>query len=363
MLAAGHSVRVVYIAERFGEDFLQSDLAALCSSVRKVCFAGVLPTIVKWLSGSSVSRAWCGSTEAKEVIAEQCIGVDVVWVEHLRGAGMLPETLSVPVVWDAVDALGPLFEGRAQLVSNPLKSWVFRIEANRTRIEETVLASRFCQTIAVTEREAFQIGPNVIPIQNGVDLDYFRPALSAIDDPSKNICMVGRWNYLPNAHGCSTFLRDVWPSVTRAFPNAVCTIVGPGCTAGSLVADAVKSAKNVVLTGSVDDIRPFIENSILTVCPVMLAAGMQNKILESIACGVPVVCTEIAAQGTVPRGMAGVLSATNSFQMVQAITSLLENPADARRCGLSGRQELERTMSWEPSYAQITALLEQVLHP
>jgi hypothetical protein len=131
--------------------------------------------IGRWLGGMSISQAWCGSTEAKKVILELSAGADVVWVEHLRGAGMLPSALSCPVIWDAVDALGPLFTGRAGLVQNPLKSWVFNCEATRTGREEALLAARFSATIAVTEREAALLGPNVTAIQNGVDCDYFQP--------------------------------------------------------------------------------------------------------------------------------------------------------------------------------------------
>ena len=366
MLAAGHTVRVVYVAERFGVDFAQSDVGALCADVRAVEFAGLLPTLFRWLGGMSVSQAWCGSAGAKQVILELSAGADVVWVEHLRGVGMLPRGMSVPVVWDAVDALGPLFEGRADLVDNPLKALVFRWEAMRTRREEAVLATRFRAAIAVTEREAALIGPGVLAIPNGVDCDYFKPSGEALD-PRKplRICMFGRWNYLPNAHGCARFLRDVWPSVCRTFPGVVCTVIGPGAEEGSTVADAAAAgvaAGTVVLEGPVPDIRPYIHSSVLTVCPAMLAAGMQNKILESIACGVPVVCTAIAAEGTLPGGMPGVFPAATTSEMIETITKLLADPQRANKVGDDGRAVVEQTMTWQPSYAKIAAVLEQVLH-
>jgi len=367
MLAAGHDVRVVYVEERFGVDFSQSDDAARCSAVRKVPFAGVISTLGRWLGGMSISQAWCGSTEAKKVILELSAGADVVWVEHLRGAGMLPSKLSCPVIWDAVDALGPLFAGRARLVQNPLKSWVFKCEATRTGREEALLAARFSATIAVTEREAALLGPNVTAIQNGVDCDYFQPSLNTESDKkSLHICMVGRWNYLPNSHGCVQFLRDVWPEVCLKFPEAVCTVVGPGCEAGSSIADAAGDgirAGNVVLVGPVPDVRPYLHKSLLSVCPVMLAAGMQNKILESIACGVPVVCTEIAAAGTIPGGLPGVFPASKPSEMIDIITNLMADPQSAQLQGLRGRDVVASTMTWKPSYAKVAMRLEQVLHP
>jgi glycosyltransferase involved in cell wall biosynthesis len=268
-------------------------------------------------------------------------------------------------VWDAVDALGPLFEGRANLVDNPLKRLVFRCEAMRTRREEAILATRFQAAIAVTEREAALIGPGVLAIPNGVDCDYFKPSGETLN-PRKplRICMFGRWNYLPNAHGCARFLRDVWPSVCRAFPDAICTVIGPGCEAGSTVADAAAAgvaAGTVVLEGPVPDIRPYIHSSVLTVCPAMLAAGMQNKILESIACGVPVVCTAIAAEGTLPGGMPGVFPASTTSEMIETITMLLADPRKANNVGGDGRAVVDQTMTWQPSYAKIAAVLEQVL--
>ena len=367
MLAAGHDVRVVYVTERFGVDFAQSDDAALCSAVRKVRFAGLVSTLSRWLGGMSVSQAWCASTEAKKVILELSAGADVLWVEHLRGAGMLPQAVRCPVVWDAVDALGPLFTGRAGLVQNPLKSWMFNCEAKRTGREEASRAAQFSATIAVTECEAALLGPNVITIPNGVDCDSFQPAKSSDSDKRRlNICMVGRWNYLPNSHGCVQFLRDVWPEVCLKFPEAVCTIVGPGCQAGSPIADAAADGvkdDNVVLVGPVPDVRPYLHQSLLSVCPVMLAAGMQNKILESIACGVPVVCTDIAAAGTIPEGLPGVFPTAKASEMVDIVTKLMMDPQHAQLQGLRGRDVVAATMDWQPSYAKIAMRLEQVLHP
>jgi len=366
MLAAGHSVRVVYVAERFGEDFSTSDVAAQCSDVRKVQFAGLLPTLWRWLGGMSVSKAWCGSEAAKSVILELTAGSDVVWVEHLRGAGMLPDGISVPIVWDAVDALGPLFEGRAGFVKNPIKALVFRLEAMRTKHEEGKLAARFQAAIAVTKREASLIGPSVIAIPNGVDCDYFQPSQFPLDvSKPLNICMFGRWNYLPNAHGCALFLRHVWPIISRSFPGTKCIVIGPGAEAGSIVADAAaegQAAGTVILEGTVADIRPYIYQSVLTVCPAMLAAGMQNKILESIACGVPVVCTATAAEGTLPGGMPGVFPASTASEMIDLVTQLLSDPDRAAVQGHQGRMVVEKTMTWQPSYAQIASVLERVLH-
>ena len=260
-----------------------------------------------------------------------------------------------------------MFTGRARLVQNPLKSWVFNCEATRTGREEALLAARFSATIAVTEREAALLGPNVIAIPNGVDCDYFQPSLNTESDrKSLHICMVGRWNYLPNSHGCVQFLRDVWPAICLKFPEAVCTVVGPGCQAGSPIADAASDgirAENVVLVGPVPDVRPYLHQSLLSVCPVMLAAGMQNKILESIACGVPVVCTEIAAAGTIPGGLPGVFPTANASDMVDIITQLMVDPQHAQLQGLRGRDVVASTMTWKPSYAKVAMRLEQVLHP
>lgn len=365
MLAAGHELRVVYVAERFGQDFLDTDIAAQCETVQKVPFAGILPTLGRWLTGMSVSRAWCGSMTAKSAIGTLSADADVVWVEHLRGAGMLPNAINCPIIWDAVDALGPLFTGRAELVNNSAKAMMFCCEAQRTQREEAEFVLRAHATIAVTQREAVRIGANVSVVPNGVDFDYFQPAEATPDaETSPEICMVGRWNYLPNAHGCAHFLRDVWPAITKSFPGAICTIVGPGSEAGSLVADAAAPAirtGSVVLTGPVSDIRPYIQKSLLTVCPVMLAAGMQNKILESIACGVPVVCTKVAAEGTLSRPISGLFSSGTPAQMIADIQSLLSDPTKARNAGAEGRAQLSESMSWQPSYRKIALLLEQVL--
>src|ERR1700730_10658001 len=125
---------------------------------------------------------------------------------------------------------------------------------------------------------------------NGVDSDFFCP----VDEPyePETISFIGRMDYYPNQEAMFCFCRDTWPLLKKRRPGLKLLIVGAD---PSLAVRKLGELSGVSVTGSVPDVRPYIRGSALMVAPLAIARGTQNKILEAMAMGVPVVTSGVAA--------------------------------------------------------------------
>ena len=179
----------------------------------------------------------------------------------------------------------------------PPMSWVYGLESHRLRQIEAGRSDHFDAITVISDAEADayrkHVGnhPGIAVVGNGVDLEYFSP----LPDASSNtLCFVGVLNYKPNADGITWFVETVMPLLRQRVPDAKLLIVGRHPT------PAVRSLAGypgVEVVGSVPDVRPYIEQSAAVIAPLKIARGLQNKVLEAMACAKPVVCSSEAAEG------------------------------------------------------------------
>src|SRR5262249_46278616 len=160
------------------------------------------------------------------------------------------------------------------------------------------LALRFDQCSVTTqhERESFQNLRVTIPctvIPNGVDTSYFRRTGNHGGSASV-IVFLGRMDYFPNIDGVRYFVKEVLPLVRAKMPNVEFRIVGSNPS--SKIQELAKTPR-ITVTGHVPDVRDYVGDAAVSIAPLRIARGTQNKILESMAMGVPVVASSQAAKG------------------------------------------------------------------
>jgi glycosyltransferase involved in cell wall biosynthesis len=219
--------------------------------------------------------------------------------------------------------------------------------------------------VVTTEREARMVreiwaGARVHVIPNGVDASYFNPgqlsaAANSKDALQPTVAFVGDMSYFPNQEAASFFARSVLPLIRLELSDARFLIVGRN---PSRRVRELQQIAGVEVTGSVPDVRPYLAQTHVSVAPFSIAAGIQNKILEAMACGVPVVATTRSAQGLAPEVVAALETAEGADELASKVLRLLKDPQLARRKGMEGMRQVTAGHNWERSLEMLLQLLE-----
>jgi len=244
--------------------------------------------------------------------------------------------------------------------TGPPMSWVYRRE-HRTLLEyERRLAHSFFENVLCTplEQRIFseQIpGASSIVIRNGVDLEYFRPDPSAAEPG--HLVFMGVMNYLPNIDGCIYFVDEVLPLVRDEFPDARFTIIGAHPT---VEVEKLARVPGVEVTGFVDDTRDWIHRGAISVAPLRIARGIQNKVLEAMAMGLPVVGSVCATQGVGAEDGRDYLVRDDPEGQANAIRELLRAPDEARALGGRARKYVEDHYEWDVVLRSLDEVLDRI---
>ena len=237
----------------------------------------------------------------------------------------------------------------------------YLIEGIKLKRAEMMLARKFdyctCTTQAELETlESYNTGAHTGWFPNGVDADYFHLSEEPYD-PDR-ICFVGRMDYYPNQQAMFDFCNHTLPLVRDRNPNIKLVIVGAN---PSRAVRKLGELPGVTVTGSVADVRSFVHNCALTIAPLTIARGTQNKILESMAMGCPVIASNWAAGGVdaVPGEHLLIASAPSDY--VDAILRLTENPEERAKLALSGRKRVLSHHNWPSSMERLDELIARCL--
>jgi polysaccharide biosynthesis protein PslH len=232
--------------------------------------------------------------------------------------------------------------------------WLEAVKLERT---ERLLASRFdlatCTTRAEMESlQALGTTARTDWFPNGVDAQYFQPHSQPYDPDL--ISFVGRMDYFPNQQAVIRFCADVLPSLQQRRPGTRFEIVGAD---PSPEIRALAQRPGVRVTGSVPDVRPYVTNAALTVAPLEIARGTQNKILESMAMGVPVVCSRQAVGGVDAVSPEHLLAYQDDSGLIEAVLAVMNDRTLRARLAVTGRERVVANHSWDASMRRVDALI------
>jgi sugar transferase (PEP-CTERM/EpsH1 system associated) len=241
---------------------------------------------------------------------------------------------------------------------------LYRLEARRVRRLEGRLTQTAEAVTLVSEREAedFRLRceedglprattAKIRAVFNGVDLEYFQPQSNAGE---LSCTFVGAMDYLPNIEAVRWFATNVWPTVRERYPAARFCIVGRNPAAP--VTQLAKLA-GVTVTGPVDDVRPWISRSAAVVAPLQIARGIQNKVLEAMAMGRPVVATPQALAGLDVEVPQEAFCARGVEEWHDTIQRLFEDERLRAETGASARRYVETHHAWEATLQPLRRLL------
>lgn len=401
----GHQMTVATLWTTPGE---QAELQQLAAFGLQVIARELSPVRSYWNCLSALptmtplQASFCWQPDLADAILAELVnsqhagdaGFDVIHVEHLRGAryGLWlqaqvparPSNSRPPIVWDSVDCISHLF-AQAAAQSRSLRSRLMtRLELSRTNSYEGWLQTRFDKVIVtspidkaalerlgqdrtsegVTEASTapqpgnHDVGQKIEVLPNGVDLDYFTGGREGRE--AATLVFSGKMSYHANVSSVLHLVNDIMPLIWAERPGVVLWIVGkdPAVQVRQL---AARHAPRVQVMGSVPDIRPFLRRATVAACPMVYGAGIQNKVLEAMACGTPVVASYQAISALKVTPGRDLLLAEESDVFARQVLALLDSTARQTQLALAGRAYVEHHHSWNAIAAQLEGIYGSLL--
>lgn len=363
--AQGHALTVASLARSVEEVKGAQGLADYCSSTMIEPASGVtawvrmvgrLPTPIPSSFGYFASPRL-----ARQV--KKALTADVYDLVIVHSSSMAPYALGAPArslrILDFCDMDSQKWREYGHYKPFPW-SLGYTLEGIKLEHAEIRLARQFdlCTCATPAELQTLrQLAPDATSdwFPNGVDSSQFQPVEGY--DPLL-IAFLGRMDYYPNRQAVEFFCRELLPRLQRRRPALRFEVIGanPPRSIRELA-----RLSGVSVTGSVADVRPYVARAALTVAPLTIARGTQNKVLESMAMGVPVVCSPIVSKGVDAIPGEHLLCASSSEEYVTLIEQVLESAALRRRLASAGRNRVLTHHSWAGAMARLDTLISAAL--
>ena len=266
----------------------------------------------------------------------------------------LPALANIPLVHDMVDVDSAKWATLASRARWPMSA-IYARESRTLRQFEADVTRQARHTLVVNERERDLLlgiapGTPVSALHNGVDVESFQPEGAPSGTPT--VVFTGVFDYGPNEEAARWLVSEVWPRVRTARPLASLLIVGarPSATVRRLA-----SAPGVEVTGAVPDVRPYLWRSAVAVAPIFMSHGVQNKVLEAVAAGLPVVITTPVLEGLPVGAVPACRVADAAETFAGEILRLLDLTPEQRRA-TAARADVH-AFDWRATLSGLEAII------
>jgi sugar transferase (PEP-CTERM/EpsH1 system associated) len=367
-LSRKHDVTVLCVASDNSDRQFASELSQHCQRVEVVdlpIWRSLWNCFVALFSGDALRYAYFYSPKVGRYIQQKVQNkeVDLVHAEHLKSLRMVePVTKRVATVFDAVDCVSMLEARRIKITRNPLLRFFSWTEWKKTRRSETRASKHFGRIVITSgvDRQSYPVPENlrgkIQVISNGVDLDHF--GFQQFRPEVNTVVFWGKLDYHPNADAAMYLAHVIWPYLRGRRPELQLHIVGSRPSQRIRQLDGIN---NIRIFASVPDVRPFVGSAYVALVPLRLQAGVQNKILEAMSMGIPVVATRICSGGIPAEPGKHFLVADTPEEFADAVDLLLDNHAFRARLVRAGREYVETHHDWDRVVEQLDKTYEAVL--
>lgn len=369
-LSAQHEISLVSLQCDEYEREMVEDVAKFCASVDLVplpkrkayknCLVA-LPTLMPLRVAYYKSTAFvqCIMQVIRERDIELVHGELIKVVPALK---VVQAQENIPFLYDSVDCISWYLQQQWRIARNPIKKTFVYTELRKMRRYELQSLLAFDQVVITSEHDynrLIALGEGLQQIKvvpNGVDTSYFTPPAFPREKDSLVFC--AKLDYYPNSQAIVTFCREILPLIWERRPEVHLTIVGnnPPQTVQNLGLD-----RRITVTGYVPDIRPYLSKATLALAPLQIAAGMQNKVLEALAMGLPVVATPGSCRSLQVKDGIELLIAEGGQAYADAVLKVLDNQQLARDLGCAGRRYVELNHSWEVTANMLSNLYQTLV--
>jgi sugar transferase (PEP-CTERM/EpsH1 system associated) len=347
----GHEISMVFPCFSKSDMVYIKDVKKFCKSVDT---AYINPTFSKvaslfsFMTDKPLTLPYFYSKELHEMIKKRLAEekFDVIYVYSSSMAQYVFDVKGIKKIMDLADSDSHKWMQYALHTKGPMKN-VYRREGSCLQTYEQSICKEFDEVIAISndEKSLFESyikKTNFKVIPNGVDSDYY--SASNQEYKRKQLMFVGAMDYFANVDCVVHFVHNILPLIRVRVPDVKFYIVGVNPTR------AVRSLahnRNVIVTGRVDDIRPYLKDSCACVVPLRIAQGIQNKILQAMAAGVPVVTTAKGNEGINAVSGDSICVSDDFQRFADQTVKLIEDPRVRMRISRRAREFVTECFQWE----------------
>lgn len=279
-----------------------------------------------------------------------------IYCQLIRTTEYIKDYHECPKTIDYMDALSKGMERRISK-ANWYSKWLFQIEFKRLKLYERSIFDYFeHKTIITSQDRDFISHPDrkkIVCIPNGIDNSFFEaPEMEQIFD----LVFIGNLSYAPNIEAVEYIAKEI----LATNPTLTCLIAG--ATPNTSVQRICKNAPQITLLGWVEDIRTAYCKGKIFVAPMMIGTGMQNKLLEAMALGIPCVTTDLANNAILAKDHESILVANNSKEFKHAIQELLTDKELYAKISTNGKKLVLENYSWSIATSQLKKLILSDIH-
>jgi sugar transferase (PEP-CTERM/EpsH1 system associated) len=342
-------------------------LDALCA---ETCYLGLNPLQAKikslqgLLTGEALSLPYYKNQAMQDWVDKtlKTHSIKKVLIFSSVMARFINQTHDVEMIVDFVDVDSDKWTQYAASKKG-ISKWIYQRESRYLLNYEKTVAEQAQASFFVSEQEAAlfkklapEVSEKVTHINNGVDTDYFSPGHSfptPYPADEEAVVFTGAMDYWANVDAVKWFAEDVFPAIAKKYPRVRFYIVG------SRPAKEVEAlaSNGVIVTGAVDDVRPYLAHAKLAVAPLRIARGIQNKVLEAMAMGKYVIATSAAMEGIPYNETLAISVSDTAAAMIEQVDEQLKTTA-APDSPNGNRDFVMATFSWEQNLGRLLALLQ-----
>lgn len=260
-----------------------------------------------------------------------------------------------------VEAL--IWKRHYEVQKHPLKRAYLYGQWLKTRAYERAACRRFDYVAAVSreDREMMRREYGVERVEDvptGVDTEYFSPRGTETRAPH-NLVFTGSMDWLPNEDAIRFFTEQIMPRIREAVPDATLTVVGRNPFPG--LVELGRRDSSIVVTGRVEDVRPYMERASLYVVPIRVGGGTRLKIYEAMSMEMPIVSTTVGAEGLPVRDGAELVLADTPEDFARAVVRLLKDEDAARQLGERAASLVREQFGWRKVAESFSAICERAI--
>jgi glycosyltransferase involved in cell wall biosynthesis len=274
---------------------------------------------------------------------------DVLVCDFLQPSVNVPFEVDLPTVLFQHNVEAMIWKRHYEVQSNPLKKLYLRNQWKKSFRYERDACRRFDRVVAVSEEDRLRMEreyalSEVADVPTGVDTEFFRPRGEPARSPH-NLVFTGSMDWLPNEDAIQYFTKEILPLIRRSVPGVSLTVVGRN-PYPSLI-ELSKRDPSVIVTGRVEDVRPYMERAAAYIVPIRVGGGTRLKIYEAMAMEKPIVSTTVGAEGLPVRDGEELILADEAEAFAAGVVRVLQDESFARDLGRRAARIVRESFGWD----------------